>query len=172
MSAALRSGIGLTIFWKTDTDWRQNHPDKDEILKRRDRPRIARTNDPQIQASLSWMNEHFKGKGCVFLILITPDNLMEFRHTWKMSPRTASKHMERMKTFFKFAMEFGWIKSSPAKPIAVPKGEESESVPFPEEHGEILVAGSDSYDGDGQRVKALSLLLLWSSLWIGHASTI
>jgi integrase/recombinase XerD len=118
------------------------------------------------------MNEHFKNKGRVFLILITPDNLMEFRHTWKMSPRTASKHIERVKTFFRFAHDFGWIKSNPAKPIAAPIVEESESVPITEDQVEILLPGCYSYDGDGQRLKALSLLLLWSGLRIGDASTI
>jgi integrase len=118
------------------------------------------------------MNEHFKSKGCVFLILITPDNLMEFRHTWKMSPRNCVEAYRSNEDVLRFAHDFGWIKSNPAKPIAVPKVEESESVPFPEEHVEILLAGCESYDGDDQRLKAQSLLLLWTGLRIGDASTI
>jgi len=69
------------------------------------------------------MNEHFKNKGYVFLRQITPEDLREFRLTWKMSPRTASKHIERMKTFFKFALGFEWITKNPALPIAAPKVE-------------------------------------------------
>jgi hypothetical protein len=87
----------------------------------------------------------------VFLKQITPDDLREFRTTWKMSPRTASKHIERMKTFFKFAMGFEWIKKNPALPTAAPKLEPSESIPFTEEQLEIFFKACDSYDGDGQR---------------------
>jgi integrase/recombinase XerD len=118
------------------------------------------------------MNEHFKNKGYVFLKQITPDDLREFRMTWKMSPRTASKHIERMKTFFKFAVGFEWIKKNPALPIAAPKLEPSESIPFTEEQLDILFEACDSYDGDGQRLKALALLLLWSGLRVGDACTI
>jgi site-specific recombinase XerD len=118
------------------------------------------------------MNEHFKNKGYVFLSQVKADDLREFRNTWKMAPRTASKHIERMKTFFKFALDFNWIKINPARPIATPKVEDSESVPFTEEQVETILTGCDSYDGDGKRLKALSLLLLWSGLRIGDASTI
>jgi site-specific recombinase XerD len=118
------------------------------------------------------MNEYFKNKGYVFLSQVKADDLREFRNTWKMSPRTASKHIERMKTFFKFALDFNWIKTNPAKPIATPKVEDSEAVPFTEELVETILTGCDSYDGDGKRLKALSLLLLWSGLRIGDASTI
>jgi integrase len=118
------------------------------------------------------MNEHFKSKGHIFLIQITPDNLRDFRHTWKMSPRTASKHLERMKTFFKFALDSTWIKTNPAKSIAAPKVEESEAVPFSEEQLDIIFAGCASYDGDGERLKALGLFLLESGLRSGDGCTI
>jgi site-specific recombinase XerD len=52
------------------------------------------------------LNEHFKNKGYVFLTRVTADDLREFRNTWKMSPRTAGKYIERMKTFLKFALDF------------------------------------------------------------------
>jgi site-specific recombinase XerD len=58
-----------------------------------------------------------------------------------MSPRTASKHIERMKTFFKFALDFNWIKTNPARPIATPKVADSEAVPFTEEQVETILTG-------------------------------
>jgi integrase/recombinase XerD len=118
------------------------------------------------------MNEYFKNKGYVFLRQISPEDLREFRLTWKMSPRTASKHIERMKTFFKFALEFHWINVNPALPIRPPKVPPSESIPFTEEQLEILFTACDSYDGDGKRLEALMLLLLWTGLRIGDACTI
>jgi site-specific recombinase XerD len=77
----------------------------------------------------------------VFLSQVTADDLREFRNTWKMSPGTASRHIEPMKTFFKFALGFEWIKKNPALPIAAPEVEPSESIPFTEEQVEALLAG-------------------------------
>jgi site-specific recombinase XerD len=73
------------------------------------------------------MNEHFKNKGYVFLSQVKRTNAGIPQH-WKMSSRTVSKHIERMKTFFKFALDFNWIKTDPARPIAIPKVEDSEAA--------------------------------------------
>lgn len=108
----------------------------------------------------------------MFLSQITPDDLREFRNTWKMSSRTTGKHIERLKTFFRFALDFEWIKSNPAKPLAPPKVEDSEGVPFSEEEVEKILSACDEYDGNGKRLKALTLLMLSSGLRIGDASTI
>ncbi len=118
------------------------------------------------------LNDYFNNKGYVFLNQITADDLREFRNTWKMSPRTAGKHIERMKTFFKFAVDFEWIRTNPAKPIAMPKVEDSDAVPFTEEQVEQILKGCDQYEGNGKRLKALAELMLWSGLRVGDASTI
>ena len=89
-----------------------------------------------------------------------------------MSPRTAGKRLERMKTFFKFVVDSTGLKTNPAKSIAAPKVEESESVPFSEDQVETLLKACDSYDGNGERLKALSMLLLESVLRISDACTI
>lgn len=110
------------------------------------------------------LNDHFNNKGFVFLNQITPDDLREFRNTWKMSPRTAGKHIECMKTFFKFALDFEWIRTNPAKPMAMPKLEDSDAVPFSEDQVETILTICDLYDGNGKRLKALAELMLWSGL--------
>jgi integrase/recombinase XerD len=118
------------------------------------------------------LNDHFQNKGYVFLNQITADDLREFRNSWKISPRTAVKHIGYVKTFFRFAIDFEWIKTNPAKPIAIPKVEDTDAVPFSEEELTAILAGCDAYDGNGKRLKALIQLLLWSGLRIGDASTI
>jgi integrase/recombinase XerD len=118
------------------------------------------------------LNDHFNGKGYVFLNQIAPDDLREFRNTWKMSPRTAGKHIERMKTFFKYAVDFEWIRTNPAKPIAMPKVGDSDAVPFAEDQVETILTTCDVYNGNGKRLKALAELMLWSGLRVGDASTI
>ena len=44
-----------------------------------------------------------------------------FRESWKLSPRTASKELERFRAFFKFCVENDWIEKNPAKSIKLPK---------------------------------------------------
>jgi integrase len=71
-----------------------------------------------------------------------------------------------------FKVRPGFQLINPARPIATPKVADSEAVPFTEEQVETILTGCDSYDGDGRGLKAPSLLLLWSGLRIGDASTI
>ena len=68
------------------------------------RPAADCVNQRSANTSFSFagLNEHFKNKGYVFLTH-SPGRSTGIPDTWKMSPRTASKHIERMKTFFKFA---------------------------------------------------------------------
>ena len=73
------------------------------------------------------LNDYFNTKGYVLLSQITADDLREFRQGWKLSPRTAGKHIERLKTFFKFAHDFEWVKKNSARPLKPPKIEESEA---------------------------------------------
>jgi site-specific recombinase XerD len=64
---------------------------------------------------------------------ITTDDLAKFRKQWDMSPISAKKQLERMKAFFRFCQERGWIASNPALPLKPPKGNPMPTLPFSEE---------------------------------------
>jgi site-specific recombinase XerD len=119
------------------------------------------------------LNEYADEQGYVLLSQVTSDHLRDFRQTWKLSSRTAGKHIERLKTFFKFAHDFEWLKKNPALVLKAPKAEESEAVPFSETEMEKILGGLQEYDGyQPLRLKALTLLLLNTGLRIGDAVVI
>lgn len=60
---------------------------------------------------------------------ITTDYQSRVREGWKMSPISARKRLERMKTFFRFCRDRGWITSNPASPLKPPKGEADADPP-------------------------------------------
>ncbi|PYT20884.1 MAG: hypothetical protein DMG57_40685, partial [Acidobacteria bacterium] len=51
----------------------------------------------------------------------TPD-VLAFRTTWRDSPLSGAKKLERIKSFFDFCLMNDWIQKSPAAPVKPPKG--------------------------------------------------
>jgi integrase/recombinase XerD len=110
---------------------------------------------------------------------IKTDDLARFREAWKMSPISARKRLERLKAFFRFCRERGWIASNPAKPLKPPKGQPMPTLPFSEDEcGRILDAcsrfpnkGIYSF-GSGERVRAFVLVLMGTGLRIRDAVTL
>ena len=58
------------------------------------------------------------------------DTLSKFRATWKIGPRTASKQLERLRAFFRFAHDRQWVKSNAATRIKLPKVSVCPTMPF------------------------------------------
>jgi integrase len=67
-----------------------------------------------------------------------------FRNTWNLAPRTASKQIERLRAFFNFCIENEWITKNPTKAIKAPEVKPSPTLPFTED-GEIakIMANTD-----------------------------
>ena len=53
-----------------------------------------------------------------------------FRDGWTLAPRTASKELERLKSFFRFCVENSWIASSPATSIKAPEVKPNPTLPL------------------------------------------
>ena len=49
------------------------------------------------------------------------DTLSKFRATWKIGPRTATKQLERLRAFLRFAHDRQWVESNAAKKIKLPR---------------------------------------------------
>jgi integrase len=86
--------------------------------------------------------------------------------------RTTGKHIERLKTFFKFAHDFEWVKKNSARPLKPPKIEESEARPFTEDEVDKILKAVGKYKGNGAKFNALMLLMLSTGLRIGDAVVI
>jgi integrase/recombinase XerD len=102
--------------------------------------------------------------------------MREFRAGWKDSPITATKNLERLRSFFRFCVDANWLKGNPASALKPPKvGKASERVKVftPDEIKRILKA-CDSYPKHNSfghnspaRVRAFVLTLRFSGLRIG-----
>ncbi len=57
----------------------------------------------------------------------------QFRASWKDSPISALKKLERTRSFFKFCVDSGWMKENPAKPLKSPIVTDPPTLPFPDD---------------------------------------
>ncbi len=100
--------------------------------------------------------------------------LRDFRGTWQGGALTASKKLERLRSFFKFCLESKWVEENPARKLAMPKIPRKPTLPFsPEEIGRIWEA-CDVYSIKGiygkasrDRVMAFVMVLYYTGLRIG-----
>jgi hypothetical protein len=128
----------------------------------------------QYRILLERLNAFCQSRGLIFLRQLGVVEVREFRNSWTTySPRTAGKHIERLKRFFSWCVENRWLESSPAKPLKTPKVGETDVVPFTEEEIKRIMKACESYRGDNrERLILLTKFLLSTGLRIGDAVTI
>jgi integrase len=126
----------------------------------------------QYKILLARLNAYCKDHGYIFLKQLGVVQVREFRNSWTTySPRTAGKHIERLKRFFSWCVENGWMSASPAKPLKVPKVGETDVVPFSEEEVDKILKACEAYTGPNRdRLIVLTKTMLATGLAIGDAS--
>lgn len=126
----------------------------------------------QYKIILAKLSTFCKSRGLVFLRQLGVVEVRDFRNSWTTySPRTAGKHIERLKRFFSWCVENGWLEKSPAKPLKSPKVGETDVVPFTEDEVTKILKACDEYEGGNQpRLVVLTKLMLASGLAIGDAT--
>lgn len=116
-------------------------------------------------------------RGLKMLAQFDLDTLSKFRATWKDGPRTATKKIERLRTFFRFAHERHWIEANPAALLRPPKVTLRPTMPL--EHNDLvkiltacekraLEVQAPGYR-NAQRLRSLVLLLRYSGMRISDA---
>lgn len=111
-------------------------------------------------------------RGYIFLRQLGVDQIREFRNTWKLNSLSAAKTLERLRSFFKFCIESEWIDKNPATAVKAGKIEEPDVLPFTTSEVTKILEACAAFNGNGQRIKALTQLMLSTGLRIGDASTI
>ena len=108
---------------------------------------------------------------------ISVDDLRAYRERWLVATVTAQKKLERMRTFFKFCQESGWIGTNPAKVLKAPKGKSSSTLPFTDSEMEKILWAAEQYPElypmsreHGKKVKAFVLALQYTGLRIQDAA--
>jgi len=89
-------------------------------------------------------------------------DLASYRETWKLAGITAEKKIGRLRAFFKFCVERGWIEKNPAMLLKPPRYVQKPTEPVSDADFDKLLAACDGRE----RVKAFILTLRYSGLRI------
>ena len=108
-----------------------------------------------------------KERGFNHLRQISVDSLRQFRQSWSDSPLYPTKNLERIRAFFRFCHQAGWIKQNPALAVKPPKVSQSPTLPFSREDMTRIVAACEKYGGNRDRIKAFVLTMRYTGLRIG-----
>ena len=116
-----------------------------------------------------------KERGIQFLDEFTLPSISHFRSTWQDAPRTSAKKLERLRSFFDFALKRKWVPDNPATELKPPKVTLCPTLPFTREEMQRIVAAVDTYEDEidergslnAQRLLSFVLLLRYAGLRIG-----
>lgn len=108
-----------------------------------------------------------QSKGFRQLKQIDVDAVRTFRTTWDDSAVYATKNLERMRSFFRFCVDAGWIQKNPAASVKAPKAKPSPTLPFTDDEMKRILKACDAYPGNRERMKAFVLTMRYSGLRIG-----
>lgn len=104
------------------------------------------------------------------------DALSEYRESWKLSAVTARKKVERLRAFFRFSIERGWIEKNPALLLKHPRTVHRPTLPVEDAEFEKLLEAAARFpkggtygDRSGERIKVFLLILRYSGLRIQDA---
>jgi len=113
-------------------------------------------------------------KGFRYLKQLDVEALRQFRDSWKIGPRTAVKKIERVRAFFRFAVESGWIEKNPAKLVrGAATIKDTQKLPFEPKEMERIVETCRQVELErctNDELLAFVLVLRYSGLRIGDAS--
>ncbi|HEV8661323.1 MAG TPA: tyrosine-type recombinase/integrase [Thermoanaerobaculia bacterium] len=105
--------------------------------------------------------------------------LREFRAGWADGAIAGKKKLERLRSFFRFAMQSNWVKQNPVLTMRAPKVTQPPTLPFSKDDMDKILWACDLYPDSGRyrkgtpaRLKALTLLMRYSGLRIGDAVTL
>lgn len=119
--------------------------------------------------------QEFAGtKGLRFLQQLDTALLRAFRSTWTDGNLAALKKLERLRSFFRFACESGWIEENPASELKSPRITPRPTLPFTREEMLRILEACDRYrdtyartgEANARRLRVLVLLLRYSGMRI------
>lgn len=137
----------------------------------------ARDLGPAQLGKYNLLGKELKGRfGNRELPTLNVDDLRAYRESWEYSPITASKKLERLKTFFRFSQDAGWISKNPAKLLKPPKVKQKPTLPFSKEELEKIEWATEIYHEKYKvapwyslKVSAFVQVLRYTGLRIGDA---
>jgi integrase len=136
---------------------------------------------PEVNGStslLGWCNQN----AIIFLNQIDLSALRQWRSTWNGGALAAKKKQERVKGFFHFCHDSGWITDNPAKGLSKIKVTDAPTDYFTKEEFDRIIDATYVYDSktvnkmemqnNATRLRTLTLLMRWSGFAIRDAVTL
>lgn len=120
-----------------------------------------------------------KLKGLRLIRQVDLETLREFRHSWSDGGISSQKKLERLRAFFRFVQDSGWLKDNPTRKLKAPVVREAPTLPYNQDEMIRIIAacrdiGETCRPADrnsAERLYALVLLLRDSGMRIGDAAT-
>jgi len=102
---------------------------------------------------------------------LTLEVTRQFRESWTNKGQSARKKLEFLRSFMRFCVDSGWLKSNPAKLIKLPIANTAAVLPFTKKEIEAILAACEAYPNKRNRIRlrALVLLMMTSGLRLGDA---
>lgn len=118
--------------------------------------------------------------GVRFIEEIDLELCRRFRESWKQENLSALKTLERLRAFFRFCQDAGWVSENPARKLKNPRITQAPTLPFTQKEMGKILGACEGYNAEhpkagrlqALRVKALVLLLRYSGLRIRDAVTL
>ena len=104
---------------------------------------------------------------------ISVQHLREFRATWTDSPLTATKKIDRLRSFFRLCSESDWTSMNPAKLVKAPVAKPNPTLPFDREEMARILQCCQTIplqSRDNGRLYALGLVQRYSGMRISDAA--
>jgi len=116
---------------------------------------------------LSWCNAN----GVRTIPELDLTRLREWRATWKDAALSSKKKQERVIGFFHFCQSSGWVRDNPARRLSRIRVEQTPTGYFSQEEMKKIIEATHRIR-NGDRLRALTLLMRWSGLAIRDAVTL
>ena len=154
-----------------------------EFLARCEAEKLKKSSVDRYRILFRELDRFVAAEGFRFLKQIDAPALNRFRATWKgrngqaSSGLTDLKKLERIRSFFRFALDRGYIQQNPAAAIRNPKIRPNPTLPFSQEEmlrileatAKKIAAAKPVAKNKARRLRALILLLRYSGLRISDA---
>jgi integrase/recombinase XerD len=118
-------------------------------------------------------------RGVRYVRQLDLQTLRDFRNAWKDGAISGKKKLERLRSFFRFAVQSHWVKENPVLAMRPPKVTDPPTLPFSKTEIDRILWACDLYPDAGRyrkgtpaRLKALALLMRHTGLRIGDAVTL
>ena len=152
---------------------------KKRFLEDAEARKLSRESLKKYRGLLAQLEKFATKRGLRYLRQLDLQTLRDVRNSWSDGAISGKKKLERLRSFFRFAMHGHWVKQNPVLQMRPPKVTTPPTLPFSKDEMEKILWACDLYPDNGRfrkgtraGLKALTLLMRYTGLRIGDAVTL